>query len=176
MQLAGISCKHMNAHLRKLALMVHMVGSVGWIGSVAAFLVLALTGLNSPDPEKVRAAYLVMEPVTWSVIVPLAFVSLLTGVILSLGTKWGLFRHYWIIAKFLINLLSILLLLLHTQLIHEVAVAASGTVLSAAGLHGSRVHLVIAAVAALAALLLATMLSVFKPRGLTPYGVRKQTE
>ena len=51
-----------------------------------------------------RATYLVMEPAAWVVLVPLAFASLLTGLVQSLSTTWGLARHYWVLFKLLINL------------------------------------------------------------------------
>ena len=160
--------------LRKVALLAHIVSSISWIGAVAAFLALAFTGLRSPDPRLVRATYLAMEPITWYTIVPLAFAALLTGLLLSLGTKWGLFRHYWIIFKLGINLLSLFLLLLHTSIIHEMATAAAAAPLTSHDLRGPRIQLVEVSIAALVGLLLATILSVYKPKGLSPYGWRKQ--
>ena len=155
--------------LRKAALLAHILSSIGWIGAVAAFLVLTLTGLRSTDALLVRAAYLAMEPVTWSVIVPLAISALLTGLVLSWTTKWGLFRHYWIIFKLLINCLCLFLLLLHTRIIHLVARSAAMGPLSPSDLIGPRTQLVEVSIAALGALLFATILSIYKPRGLTPY-------
>ena len=146
-------------------LLLHVLSSVGWIGAVAAFLSLALAGMNSRDAQTACAAYIAMEPITYGIIVPLAILSLATGLLLSLGTKWGLFSHYWVIFKFLINLLSLPILLLHTRIIHRVAstVAASG--LLPASLRGDRDHLVVASLASLGALLVATILSIYKPRG-----------
>jgi hypothetical protein len=79
---------------RKFALTAHVACSVGWLGADVGFLALAVAGLTSQDAQLVRAAYLAMELTTWFVIVPLAFASLLTGLVQALGTKWGLFRHY----------------------------------------------------------------------------------
>lgn len=93
----------MTPNLRKFALTAHVTSSVSLLGSIAAFLALALTGLNSPDAQIIRAAYLAMDLVARFIIVPLAFASLLTGLIQSLGTPWGLFRHYWIVAKLLLR-------------------------------------------------------------------------
>ena len=163
----------MTAYFRKFALLLHIISSVGWIGAIAGFLALAVTGLSGRDAQMVRAVYMAMVPITWIIIVPLAFASLLTGLLLSLGTKWGLFRHYWVLVKLLINLLSIIILLLHTQIISQVADAAAKTAFSGADLRGSRIQLVVAATAALLALVTATVLSVYKPRGMTPYGWNK---
>jgi len=150
---------------RKLVLLAHILSSVGWIGAVAAFLALAITGVRSSDPRMVHAVCVAMEPMTCWVIVPLAFTSLATGVLLSLGTKWGLLRHYWVIMKLVINALSLPILLLHVGIIHRVARTFATADMN---------QLVVAAIASLAALLLATFLSVFKPRGLTRYGWVKQ--
>src|SRR5262245_66535041 len=81
--------------LRKLALTAHIISSVGWLGAIGGFLALAVAGLTCRDARIVGAAYLGMELTAWFVIVPLAFASLVTGLVVSLGTHWGLFRHYW---------------------------------------------------------------------------------
>jgi hypothetical protein len=166
----------MTASLRKFALTAHVTCSVGWLGAVAGFLALAVTGLTSPDAQMVRAAYLAMDVTGWFVIVPLSFASLLTGLISSLGTTWGLFRHYWVLAKLLLTVLATVALLVHTQLIDRAAAVAGQTTLSAADLGGLSAQLVIVAGAGLLVLLVATALSVYKPRGVTAYGWRKQQE
>ena len=121
------------------------------------------------------AAYLAMELITRFVIVPLSLAPLLTGPILSLGTPWGLFRHYWIVVKLVITTLSTIFLLPHIQPISYLSrVAAEGT-LSSADL-SMRIQMVVASAAALLALLAATALEVYKPRGMTAYGWRKQYE
>jgi len=162
--------------IRKFMRTAHVIFSVGWLGTVAGFLALAIAGLTSQDIQIVRASYLAMELITRYVIVPLSFAPLLlTGPILSLGTPWGLFRHYWIVVKLLINILSTVILLVHMQPISYLSrVAAAGTLSSAD--RGAQVQLVVAAAAGLLALLVATALAVYKPRGMTPYGWRKQYE
>jgi hypothetical protein len=166
----------MTTGVQKLALTAHVISSVGWFGAVAAFLALAVAGLASQDAQMVRAAYLAMELTGWFVIVPLSLVSLLTGLALSLGTTWGLFRHYWVLAKLLMTIPAIALLLLHMQPISRMAGVAAETTLSRADLGGLRIQLVAYAGAALIVLLVATMLSMYKPRGWTRYGWRKQHE
>lgn len=161
---------------RKLALTAHVTLSVGWLGSVAAFLALAITGVTSADPQRVRSAYLAMEVTGWFVIVPLSFASLLSGLIQALGTTWGLFRHYWVLIKLLINIFANALLLVHMQPINRVAAMAAATTFSTDDHRELRTQLVVDAVAALVALLVATTLSVYKPRGVTPYGAQKLRE
>jgi hypothetical protein len=166
----------MTPRLRKFALTVHVTSSVGLLGAVAGFLALAVAGLTSQDAQMVRAAYLAMELTAWFVIVPLAFASLLTGLVQSLGTKWGLFRHYWVLAKLLLTGLVTIVLLLKMKLIGYVAGAAADTALSSADLRAARTELVIHAGGGLLVLLLPVVLSVYKPRGMTRYGWRKQHE
>ncbi|MEW2160567.1 hypothetical protein AB0950_35705 [Streptomyces sp. NPDC007189] len=160
---------------RKVALTAHVASSVGWLGSVAAFLVLAVAGLTGQDAQRVRGAYLAMDVTGWYVIVPLAFAALLTGLIQSLGTTWGLFRHYWVLAKLALTVLATFLLLLHMQVTDQVAEAAARTNLTSTDLSGMREQLVFDAAAAVAVLFATTALSVFKPRGITRYGWRVQT-
>jgi len=160
--------------LRKFVLTAHVTSSVGWLGAVAGFLALAVAGLTSHDAPMMRAAYLAMDRLTWLVIVPMNFASLLTGLLQSLGTTWGLFRHYWVLVKLLLTIPATILLLVHTQPMGYMArAAAATTTLSGADLHEARVQLVVASSAALLVLFVATTLSVYKPRGMTPYGWRK---
>jgi hypothetical protein len=166
----------MTPRLRKFALTTHVTSSVGWLGAVAAFLALAIGGLASENTHLVRAAYLAMHLTTWYVIVPLSMAAPVTGLVQSLGTTWGLFRHYWIVMKLLLTVFATLILLLHTQPIERVAEAAAQMDLAAADLRQVRIQLVGDASAALFVLFVTTMLSVYKPWGLTPYGIRKQYE
>jgi hypothetical protein len=162
----------MTASVRRFALTTHVTASVGWFGAVAVFLSLAVAGLASQNPQTVRAAYLSMELATWAVIVPLSVAALLTGIIQSVGTTWGLFRHYWVVAKLALTVLATIILLVHTQPIGRVAAVAAERVLSSADLHQLRIQLVADAGAALLALLVATTLSVYKPWGMTSYARR----
>ncbi len=166
----------MTPRLRKFALTAHVTSSVGWLGAVVSFLALAVAGLTSRDAQMVRAAYLAMDLTAWCVIVPLSFASPLTGLIQSLGTEWGLFRHYWVLIKFLITIPATIILQLHMRPIGHLARVVAETRLSSGDLAGLRIQLVASAGAALVALLVATTLSVYKPRGMTPYGWRKQQE
>lgn len=163
--------------LRKFVLTAHVVSSVGWLGAVAVFLALSVTGLSAQDAEVVRAAYLAMESIGWLVLVPLSLASLLTGLVQSLGTKWGLFRHYWVVVKLIINVVATIVLLLYMQTLSHLAGLASDTTLSDADLSELRSPSpVLHAGVALLLLLAAAVLSVYKPPGMTRYGWRKQQE
>lgn len=166
----------MTPRVRTFALTAHVTSSVSWLGAVAAFLALALAGLTSHDTQMVRAAYVATELITWFVIVPLAFGSLLTGLVVSLGTSWGLLRHYWVLVKVMLTILATVLLVLHTQPIGVLAAVARETAVYGGDVARLQIQLVGDAAAALLALLVNVTLSVYKPPGMTPYGERKQHE
>ena len=166
----------MTPRMRKIALTAHVISSIGWFGAVAAFLALAVTGMTSQDAQRVRAAYLAMQLATWFVIVPLAFISLLTGIVSSLGTNWGLFRYYWVLLKLLITILATIVLLVHMQPIDLLAGVAARTTAFSADLQSQQRLMVAASGATLVVLIVLTVLSAYKPRGMTGYGIRKQHE
>jgi DMSO/TMAO reductase YedYZ heme-binding membrane subunit len=165
----------MPPRLRKVALAAHITLAVGWIGAVAAYIALDVAAATSQDAQTLRAAYLAMGLIAWYVIVPLALASLLSGFVMSLGTKWGLFRHYWVLISLLLTIIATGVLLAETQTIsYFAAIAAdpttSGDDLRALG--STLVH----SVGGTLVLLVILALNVYKPRGMTGYGWRKQHE
>lgn len=164
----------MTPKIRKLTLTAHVVSTVGWMGAIAAFLSLAIAGLASHDARLADSAYVAMKLIGWSIIVPLGFASLLTGLVQSLGTEWGLFRYYWVLLKFVITVVATVLLLLHMGLANRLADTASETAVSGSHVHGMRIQIMADAAAAIVLLIVNTVLSVYKPPGMTTYGVRKR--
>ncbi|MBG0831711.1 hypothetical protein HS041_28700 [Planomonospora sp. ID67723] len=162
--------------VRKLALTVHVTSSAGWLGAVVCFLALAVTGLSGQDAPRGRGLYPAMEVITWAAIVPLAFATLLSGVVSSLGTPWGLFRHYWVLAKLALTVFAIGVLVMQLGVIGAVADAAAMTGPSGADLRELRISLVLHSGGGLLVLLSAMVLAVYKPRGTTRYGRRAHSE
>ena len=163
----------MPPRLRKFALAAHLTFSVGWIGTVVAYLALGVAAVTSQDAQTVRAAWIAMELIGWYVIVPLALASLLTGLVMALGSKWGLFRHYWVLFSLVLTIFGVVVLLLHmpdVSVLADVAQEAEGP--SIDGLGGDLFHPGLG----LVVLLVILMLNMYKPRGMTPYGWRKQQE
>jgi hypothetical protein len=168
----------MSPRVRKFTLSTHLVFSVGWIGTVIAYLVLGVVASSSADTQTVRAAWIAMELIGWYVIVPLALASLLTGSIMALGTSWGLFRHYWVLFSFMLTVLATVVLLLHMPDVTVLAdMARDGPSGSAEAAHlvdqlgsGDLLHPALG----LVVLLTIQALNVFKPVGLTGYGRRRQ--
>lgn len=159
--------------LRKFALTIHLLSSLGWIGAVLAYLVLGVSAVTDQDPQTVRAAWIAMEVTGWYAIVPLALAALATGLIMSLGTSWGLFRHYWVLITLVLTVLSILVLLLHMPTVSAMAgMAREADDADLGRLGGDLLHPGLG----LVVLLVIAVLNVYKPRGLTRYGWRKQHE
>ena len=163
----------MTPGLRKFVLTVHLTFSMGWIGAVLAYLALGVSAVNAGDTLTIRGAWIGMELTGWYAVVPLALGSLVTGLIISLGTPWGLFRSYWVLISFALTVFSVIILLLHMPTVSaqaQVAREADATVLRNLG--GDLFHPSVG----LLVLLVIAVLNIYKPRGLTPYGRRKQLE
>ena len=150
MKLAMKPAMKMPAGLRKAALVVHIACSVGWLGAIVAFLAVASA---APPAWAHDATQLIVR----TAVVPAAFASLASGLFSSLGTTWGLLRHYWVIFKLVLNLFATAVLLLYAQSMDE--------------RHGATD--VVHASGALLVLVAATALAVYKPRGTTAYGRRR---
>jgi hypothetical protein len=115
-----------------------------------------------------------MELIGWYVIVPFCLASLVTGLVMSLGTPWGLFRHYWVLVKFLITIISALILFGFTQTLGSLGDLAADATLSMNELRNLNQSPVLHSGGGLLAILVATILAVYKPWGMTPYGRRKR--
>ncbi len=164
----------MSPALRKFVLVAHVTSSVGSLGAAAVFLTLAVVGLTSHDAETVRAVYVANGFIAPYIILPLIVAALVIGVVQSLGTPWGLFQHYWVLAKLVITIVTIAVLLQQLDGIDQIAGVASQTVFSDADLLGLRRSLITHAAGGLIVLLALVGLSIYKPRGMTLYGWHKQ--
>jgi hypothetical protein len=156
---------------RKALLATHLMFSCGWIGMVLGYLALGVAAASSSDGGTVRAAWIAMELTGWYVLVPLAIGSLVSGTLLALATRWGLFRYYWVTFAFVLTLVATVVLLLHLPSVS--AKAASARAAAPGDLHalgGDLLHPIVG----LVLLLTVLVLNVYKPRGLTPHGWRAQ--
>ncbi|MDQ3402842.1 MAG: DUF2269 domain-containing protein [Actinomycetota bacterium] len=163
----------MTLWIRKAVLTTHVVSSVGWLGAVAAMFILAISTLGADNAELARAVYLVGDRMGWFVLVPLAFVSLVTGLIVSFTSRWGLLRHYWVLIKLGITVVATVILLVYTKTLAALARTAAEPHLSTVdSMFGGMLSVALHAGAALGILLVATILSIYKPRGTTRFGGR----
>ena len=151
--------------LRKLWLTFHLISSIGWIGAALAFVPLAVVGVRSSDREIVRGACVGMHLIASYVIVPLALGAFATGLVSALGTSWGLFRHYWVVVKLILTTVAMIVLMVQLAPIAELARTGGGPDIARPLVHS---------VGGLIVLVAIQLLGVYKPRGLTHYGWRKE--
>lgn len=161
--------------LRKVVLAIHLTTSVGWLGAVLAYVPLDLTVAGSDDAATVRSAWTAMWLITSWVIVPLALTSLVTGILISTGTRWGLFRHWWVVVSLVLTIVAVVVLVQELAVIERTAAMAGANTTSPAQLLALQPTLP-HSVGGLLVLLVIQWLNVFKPEGLTPYGWRRRQE
>lgn len=152
--------------LRKLVLTLHIIVSVGLLGDSAGYLAVAIRAAASTDPGMINSSCQTLRMFAFVFGIPLSFASLLTGVLLGLGTRWGVFRYPWVTTKLLLN----------------VSVIAVGALVLRAGMNamltghgGAEGRLIAGAAYDVVALTAATALGVFKPGGRWSSSKRKNT-
>lgn len=143
----------------RVFLTLHVLSSVGWFGLAAAVGFCAVRAATVSTPAESATVFRLMAVIPWMT-VPVGLVALGSGVVLGLGTKWGVLRHWWVVIKIVI---ALAVLVTDPLLIARGAHQAAVTGDAPQWLYGPTVaHIVL--------LCVATVLSIFKPRGLTPRG------
>jgi hypothetical protein len=140
---------------RRALLTLHIIAGVGLLGDVAAVLAVNLRAAATDDPAFAAASYELLAMFTVLFGIPLSLISLATGILLGLATPWGVFRYAWVTAK--------LALLVGVILVGSF-VLGPGTDAMRSGDGGAEARLIAGSAYDVAALTLATGLSVFKPR------------
>jgi|HigsolmetaAR201D_1030396.scaffolds.fasta_scaffold02078_11 uncharacterized membrane protein len=140
----------------KLILTVHIIVAVGLLGDSAGYLAVAIRGATTDDPALAHASYEMLRMFAFVFGVPLSFAALLTGILLGLGTRWGVFRYRWVIAK---------LLLIVSVIAVGALVLRDGMDSMLSGQGGAEGQLVAGAAYDVLALSIAVTLGVFKPGG-----------
>ena len=176
--LAGLSLaiyqsrRRMSRRRRKLVLTLHVGTSVGWLGAAIAMTVLLVAGLVTRNPALRHSAFTFMHVYDLAIMIPLGYLSLITGVLLSVGTNWGLLKHWWIVTKLVLTVAVLVFAGVFTSgwVLEAVARTAEDSV---ADLGTLAVQLVANVVAFNIVFWTNTTVSVFKPWGLTPRGQRK---
>jgi hypothetical protein len=160
----------MSASLRRAALALHIITSVGWIGAAAGYLVLGGLAAMSEEPLTVRAAWIGMEVIGWRAVVPLGALALVTGLVMSLGTSWGLVRHYWVLFALVLTVVALTVLILHMPAVMAAAdLARTGDDRAVMALGGDVLHPAVG----LVVLVVVAVLNVYKPRGVTGFGRKR---
>jgi hypothetical protein len=141
---------------RRAMLTCHICSGVGLLGSVAVVLAINIRAAATADAQLAASAYELLSMLTLAFGIPLSFVSLLTGVFLGLSSRWGVLRHGWVVGK---------LALLIGVILMGSLILGPGTDAMRRGDGGAQARLIAGSAYDVAALLVATGLSVFKPRG-----------
>jgi uncharacterized membrane protein len=140
---------------RRCLLTIHIVAGVGLLGTVAAVLAVNIRAATTTDAALSAAAYDLLPMFTVLFGIPLSFISLVSGTVLGLGSKWGVVRHGWVAGKLALQVSVILV---------GALVLGPGTDAMRDGTGDADARLIAGSAYDVAALLLATGLSVFKPR------------
>ncbi len=147
-------------------LVVHVVVSVGWLGAAVAMMALALRGLLSTDPSVRVGAYATMHYFDLAVNAPLSISMLITGVLCSVLTPWGLVRHWWVLAKLVLSAALLLAIpFLSAPRLREL----TETIPAAAEPAGTAAEVLAISISGVTVLTAVTALSVVKPWGRTPW-------
>lgn len=154
---------------RKIALTIHVAVSVGWLGSSYTMLVLGMSGLLATDPDFRIASYEIMHLFDRAVNIPLGFSMLLSGLVSSLWTTWGLVRHRWVLTKLMISTVVLIItpILSVPRVLDIIDQLRAGTETP-----GLAIEIIAISIGTVVALTAVTAVSIFKPWGRTRWGRR----
>jgi hypothetical protein len=164
----------MSREMRKFVLLSHVLSSVSWIGVDLVMGVLSFRGLTTDDPQTLATAYGGLAMFCVPLLLTLGLLSLGTGVVLGLGTRFGLLRHWWVVTKLVIALVlcALVLVALRPALVEAATQTAVVDGTLADRLSVVRRDMIFPPIVSTSALLFASWLAVYKPWGLTPRGRR----
>ncbi|MEK5440722.1 hypothetical protein [Fredinandcohnia sp. FSL W7-1320] len=92
---------------RKWILIPHILFSAIMVGNMATFVILNITVLTTSDPFLITSCYKIMNILSDTSIKASTIGATVTGIILSVGTHYGLFKYWWIIVKEILTVLLI---------------------------------------------------------------------
>ncbi|MBW7459347.1 hypothetical protein ACFOLF_08955 [Paenibacillus sepulcri] len=154
---------------KKWLLTLHLLFSAIMLGVTVAFLILSLVAASTSDEGVLKACYASMLLLAETSIRASTIGAVVTGVLLSLLTHWGLFKYYWIIAKLLLTVASIGLGMAGIYMWSLKAAAITGAdglnALGQSDFLVNRAFLINGIIMQLLSLLALFILSVFKPWG-----------
>ncbi|WP_330174801.1 DUF2269 domain-containing protein [Streptomyces sp. NBC_01498] len=158
--------KPLKRPVRRALLVVHVAVSVSWLGLTLGLLTLGITAYDTGDSTLTEASYRAMRVFAEWLLAPVALITLGSGLVLSLGTPWGLARHRWVWVKFWLTLATAAATIFSLRPEIEHAADNGGV---------PDISLVVAPSVATSAYLFMTVVSVLKPWGLTRRGRRLRT-
>jgi hypothetical protein len=163
----------MSRGLRRTTLVLHLISAGAWIGIDVIVGVLVLAGWFGGDTATRGIAYQALGTfIVWPMLTA-ALTCLVTGLVLGMGTRWGLVRYWWVATKLVLNLVLCTLIVVLLQPGMD-EVRAYGRDLSAGTpTDGSMSTLFFPPAVSLTLLSLATVLAVWKPWGRTRRPARR---
>jgi hypothetical protein len=158
---------------RKALLVLHAICGIGWMGVDIALLVLLITARTTNDAALVVSGFNAIRMIVPIAVPPLSLGILVTGLILGLGTRWGLVRYWWVLVKLLLSLvMTVLVFVSLVPGVNSIAVL-SATTTSADAVRASLgtlpTMLLFPPVVSFLMLGAAAILSIFKPWRRTPW-------
>lgn len=157
----------LSRNARRLTVVVHSVASALWLGLTIGLLALGIRAYTSGSPDVLTFAYRAMDVFGDYLLIPVSLATLISGVVLSLGTPWGLIRYKWVAWKFVLTLITVGLVAF--SLTPGLSDAAATAV---AGRPVPNIDLIVAPSVATSTYVFMWVLSILKPWGPTPYGRR----
>lgn len=162
----------MPKRVRKIMLVLHVATSVSWLGLTIGDIALGLTAITTDDPETQHAMFMALGVIGGVLLLPIAWLAYLTGLLGAVGTQWGLVRHKWVLTKFVLTTVTVLLT---TFSFVPGVLAAADTARAAApgelvSLDGGTSGLISAGIVSGSIYTLCVILSVIKPWGRTRWG------
>ncbi|CAH1201890.1 hypothetical protein [Paenibacillus sp. JJ-223] len=88
---------------------IHVISASSWIGGTLGMLLLGLYLYSAANGEQLAYTLASMEIIDENLLKYPALMTLLTGILLSIWTQWGLVKHYWIVIKLILTLTTILI-------------------------------------------------------------------
>ncbi|WP_189887055.1 DUF2269 domain-containing protein [Streptomyces xantholiticus] len=160
--------KPLKRPVRRATLVVHVTASAAWLGLTLGLLALALTAYATESASAIEASYRSMKVFTDWLVLPLALLTLTSGLVLSLGTKWALALHRWVFVKFWVTLATTTA----SVLILRPGVSRAADIVASGGMVAEPRDLLMGPAVSLTAYVFMTAISVLKPWGLTRRGRR----
>jgi len=90
--------------VRQIWMILHVACSVGWLGVLVASFALCVAALDAEDPARAAALTTAVTTLSDMFVLPGTLLVLITGVVLGVGTKWGLAKYYWVLTKLVVAL------------------------------------------------------------------------
>jgi hypothetical protein len=156
--------RRMRPRTRKAVLVVHILSAGAWVGLDVMLGVLVFTAMLTTDPATAALCYQVLPLLAWP-LVTAGLVSLLSGIVLGLGTHYGLIKHWWVAVKLVLNVLLVVLVWFVLRPGLDDAAEYGRAILAGAPATADVSNLMYPPIVSTSALVVATLLAVYKPWG-----------